>query len=330
MIRSGELFQALNSKGKNLQVNTQVITLEDNLSHPYFTAIDMSKNNSYPIGVAVLEAPYTPQISNYWIKYKGAVVISFDLTSLNRTNTNSLDFLKTHELKQRLTNDQYNYSFVGKVGEFKEKGNKFIIHIEDVGWKFLQKVPKEFRDTYIANQPLGQAFQAICEFLGVDYAYSIEDLDEYNFSADGYSVTKGGEVIEDVETILSKWQIKTEEEEDKLDDPISENSELISLDKKNKNNAQYVKTAKKNQKLESDEESEEPDERQEEFDEKIMNLFIGNTYYESDVESNTLNYDKITVTPTASTDTTNDANSIEKTDDKNKTDQETSNESKNI
>ena len=224
--------------------------------------------------------------------------------------------------------------------------NKFIIHIEDVGWKFLQKVPKEFRDTYIANQPLGQAFQAICEFLGVDYAYSIEDLEEYSFGADGYSVTKGGEVIEDVETILSKWQTKTEEEEDNMkdclevintrssirrytDQPI-EASELINLDKKNKNNAQYVKTVKKNQKLESDEESEEPDERQEEFDEKIMNLFIGNTYYESDVESNILNYDKITVTPTASTDTTNDANSIEKTDDKNKTDQETSNESKNI
>ena len=64
MIQSGELFQSLNSKGKNLQVNTQVITLTDNLSHPYFSVINLSKNNSYPIGSAILESAYTPYISN--------------------------------------------------------------------------------------------------------------------------------------------------------------------------------------------------------------------------------------------------------------------------
>ena len=46
MTQSGELFQSLNSNGKNLQVNTQVITLTDNLSHPYFSIINLSKNNS--------------------------------------------------------------------------------------------------------------------------------------------------------------------------------------------------------------------------------------------------------------------------------------------
>ena len=45
MTQSGELFQSLNSNGKNLQVNTQVITLTDNLSHPYFSIINLSKNN---------------------------------------------------------------------------------------------------------------------------------------------------------------------------------------------------------------------------------------------------------------------------------------------
>ena len=39
MVESGDLFQSLNSNGKNLQVNTQIVTLEDNLSHPYFSMI---------------------------------------------------------------------------------------------------------------------------------------------------------------------------------------------------------------------------------------------------------------------------------------------------
>ena len=312
MIQSGELFQALNSKGKNLQSNTQVITLTDNLSHPYFTIIDVSKNNSYPIGSVVLEAPYTPYISNYWIKYEGVVVISFELVSLKQTNTNSSQFLQSHELKQRINNEQYNYSFIGRVGQFKQKGNKFIIHIEDVGWKFLQKVPKDFRETYIANQPLGQAFQAICEFLGVDFAYSIEDLNEYTFGADGYSVTKDGQTIEDVETILSKWQTETQEETDELDDPINEDQELIDLDKQNKDNKNYVKNEKQDQKIQSNDNTDlqqQLDKHQEDFDQKILDLFIGNSYYESDVDSNVLNYDKITVTPKAA-DTSSDMNSV--------------------
>ena len=309
MVESGELFQSLNSKGKNLQVNTQVITLIDNLSHPYFTLIDLSKNNSYPIGSAVLEAPYTPHISNYWIKYKGVVVISFDMTSLDQTRTNSKQFLQSNEIKQRIINEQYNYSFVGHVGQFKQKGKKFIIHIEDLGWKFLQKVPKEFRDTYIANQPLDKAFQAMCEFLDVEFAYSIEDLNEYTFGADGYSVTKDGQVVEDVETILSKWQTEAPEEEnkdDELNDPMNENPGLMELNKKNAKNKEYVRKYKqKNKQLDSDDSAlqEQLDKYQEDFDQKVMDLFIGNQFYESNVTDNIMNYDKITVTPTPAADT---------------------------
>ena len=98
MTQSGELFQSLNSNGKNLQVNTQVITLTDNLSHPYFSIINLSKNNSYPIGSAILESAYTPYISNYWIKYKGIVIISFDLVPLNQTNTTSEQFLESNKI----------------------------------------------------------------------------------------------------------------------------------------------------------------------------------------------------------------------------------------
>ena len=317
MTQSGELFQSLNSNGKNLQVNTQVITLTDNLSHPYFSIINLSKNNSYPIGSAILESAYTPYISNYWIKYKGIVIISFDLVSLDQTNTNSEQFLESNKIKQRIINEQYNYSFIGRVGQFKQKGEKFIIHIEDIGWKFLQKVPKEFRDTYIANQSLDKAFQAICEFLGVEFAYSIEDLSEYTFGADGYSITKDGQVVEDVETILSKWQTESPEEEnkdDELDDPKNENPALIELDKKNEKNENYVKKDKQeDQQLDSDDSAlqEQLDKYQEDFDQKIMDLFIGNQFYDSNVTDNVMDYNKITVTPTVSTDTSNSSDSIE-------------------
>lgn len=313
---SGELFQSLNSKGRNLQTNVQIITLDDNLSHPYFTSVNMAKDNLRPMGSVVVETMYTPYISDYWIKYRGIVVVSFDIKEMHYTNTNAKSYLEEHELKQRINNTEYNYSFVGRVGKFKQKGNKFIIHFQDVGWKFLQKVPKEFRDTYIANQPLDQAFQAICEFLGVQFAYSIEDLHEFNFGADGYSVTKDNQVIEDVKTILSEWgqapeEEEENEEEDELADPKLENDGLIEIDKKNKDNKDYVKKENNDEKIEENKDDMQAtiDKYQEEFDEKIRDLFIGNSYYESDVASNVMNYDQITVTPVAPANDTTTTNS---------------------
>ena len=50
--------------------------------------------------------------------------------------------------------------------------------------------------------------------MGVDFAYSIEDLSKFNFAADGYSIEKDGQVVEDVVTILSEWGKGNEEEEE--------------------------------------------------------------------------------------------------------------------
>lgn len=311
------LVRSADKKNKNLQVEVQVVTLEDNLDHPYFSLIELSKNNLSPIGVAKLEAPYTPYISNYWIKYQGAVVISFDMTDLHHTNTNSqsfFDFVNTTEsqkvedytgMTQRIQNDQYNYSFICKISRFKQVGNKFVIYFEDLGWKFLQKVPKAFRDSFIAGQYLDDAFQAICEFMGVEFAYSIEDLHEYNFGADGYSIEKEGQVIEDVETVLSEWgaEKKDDEEEDPLDDPKLENPALINLDNENKNNDEYTNPTEEETGTTGEEETDENsiqdkiERYQAEFDQKVLDLFIGNTYYESNLIDPILNYNSITITP---------------------------------
>ena len=47
---------------------------------------------------------------------------------------------------------------------------------------------------------------------------------------------------------------------------------------------------------------------QEEFDRKIKDLFIGNTFYDSNISDPILNYDWITIVPKAPVSTTTDTN----------------------
>lgn len=303
------LTQTLDNKNKKMQVKVQVVTLDDNLEHPYFSSIDLAKDNVSPVGVAKLMSVYDKQILDYWTNYIGIVVLSFDMTETHHINTNDAPFFKQYGLPQRLQNTKYNYSFICKVSKIKPKGKQIIIYLEDLGWKFLQKVPQEFRDAYIAGQPLDKAFQAICEFLGVEFAYSIEDLQEYNFGADGYSVEKEGQVIETVETILSEWKNSENEttEDSILDNAIAEVSNLIDFDKNNKNNKNYVKNKQQqNNNIQQKTKNEEQlEELTEEFNQKIIDLFIGNTFYESELIENVMHYDYITVTPSGNNTTNN-------------------------
>lgn len=307
MLMEQSLIQTLNSQTKNMQVDVRVITLNDNLHHPYFTSIDISKDNLSPIGIGKIITVYSSDILKYWTNYTGIVVISFNMKESKNINTNSSNFTEAYGLPERLENNEYNYSLISKVSKIKHKGKQIIIYLEDLGWKFLQKVPKEFRETYIAGQSLDKAFQAICEFLGVDFAYSIKDLQEYNFGADGYSIEKEGEVIEIVETMLSK--LKTQEEEEEENNPLDqedyENPNLIEFDNENKNNEDYVRNDKQNNRQvnEPTEEEKVVEEYEEEFNQKILDLFIGNTFYESKLTSNIMSYDSITITPTSNSDT---------------------------
>ena len=305
------LVKSLNKNGKNLQVDIQVITLSDNTSHPYFSSISIAKDNYSPVGVAVLEAPYSPYIFDYWTKYNDVVIISFNMADLDQQNTNSLNFLEFNKIKQRIVNNEYNYSFICKVSRFKQKGQKIVIYFEDLGWKFMQKVPKQFRDTYIANQYLDDAFQAICELLGVQFAYSIEDLHQFKFGPDGYSIQReNGQTIEDVPNILNEWGAGSSDKQDDLDDPMNENEGLIDFDKKNKNLLNQDNSLSNNVILplndltstnndQNQSVNDKANKYQEEFDQKILDLFIGNTYYDSDLTNFLMNYGNITVTPQA-------------------------------
>lgn len=348
-----------------LENDISVITVDDNINHTYCSKIRWDKDNFLPIGTAQLTMPYSKDIEQYWIKYSGIVVIHANLNShtnsviasqLKVPDTISLNLKKYVDTEVdiddkkrtlRFKNDEYNYAFIGKISRFKQVGKTFIIYLEDIGWKFLQKVPQEFRNSYIANQSLDDAFQAICEFMGVDFAYSIEDLSEYNFAADGYSVQKDGEIIETVPTILTEWVDNPEDDEEEDDegglDPDNgfESETLKEVVDQQKNalrnqlsnnqankslNAQTTNSESVDNVIDNNTEEEQNtqsiqdkiEQYQQEFDDKIKDLFIGNTFYDSDTSNPVLNYNNITITPKVATST--DSSSISNVEDESSSD----------
>ena len=351
-----------------LENDISVITVDDNINHTYCSKIRWDKDNFLPIGTAQLTMPYSKDIEQYWIKYSGIVVIHANLNShpnsviasqLNIPDTISLNLKKyvdtevdieDNKRTLRFKNDEYNYAFIGKISRFKQVGKTFIIYLEDIGWKFLQKVPQEFRQSYIANQSLDDAFQAICEFMGVDFAYSIEDLSEYNFAADGYSVQKDGEIIETVPTILTEWVDDSENDEEEDDegglDPDNgfESETLKEVVDQQKNalrnqlsnqankslNAQTTNSENTDNIIDNNKESESDtqsiqdkiEQYQQEFDDKIKDLFIGNTFYDSNTSDPILNYNNITITPKVAAST--DSSSISSVEDENSSDSDNS------
>ena len=361
-------------QGIQLESDIAVITLDDNISHTYCSEVKWEQDNKAPVGTARLIMPYSTDIEKYWSKYSGGVVVHANLNSnsnpiskllmSNFPNSKSLNMKKFEDtsekqnvIKQKdsknkihIKNDEYNYSFIGKVYRFKQIGQTFVIYLEDLGWKFVQKVPDEFRKTYIAGQTLDDAFQAICEFMGVDFAYSIEDLSEYTFSSDGYSVQKDGKIVEDVETVLAEWFNNEDEEEEKTEDEKmadalqdTPGTELSGLREHNQTNQSTTQsnnqsnTALNSQvtnsentqdtQLQQEEQKTTPDEKiaqyQQEFDEKIRDLFIGNTLYDSNISDPVLNYNAITITPKTTVDeSTNTDSSQTNTEDTQQNNQE--------
>ena len=341
-----------NFAGVTLETDVVVITLADNLTHTYCSQLSWEKDNVAPMGTAKLTMPHSESIEKYWSTYTGTVVIHANLNNRQKKSkpmtpkkaTSKISSEKDEKNRIRLQNDNYNYSFIGKVHKIKQTGKTFTIYLEDLGWKFLQKVPDEFRKTYVAGQTLDNAFQAICEFMGVDFAYSIEDLSGLNFAADGYSIEKDGAIIEDTPSIFdefTKTDDEEETEEEKTEDEVmgeeiqgdkpfeapglvkyKNKQKQLEQDKKQANNQlsnqvnnkalNQLTTNQQNESTteeETQKENEKIEQYQEEFDEKIKDLFKGNTLYDSNVSDPILNYDWITVQPTVTSTSTDSASS---------------------
>ena len=322
-----------NFSGIQLEMDIAVITLEDNMTHTYFSKFEWEKDNSTPIGMAKITMPYDEQTEKYWSNYHGTVVLHAnlndrpnrtfdDIATRQQTQTAQIITDKTDDKKIRLQNDEYNYSFIGKVHKIKQVGKNVIIYLEDLGWKFLQKVPDKFRKTYIAGQTLDNAFQAICEFMGIEFAYSIEDLSKYNFAADGYSIEKDGSVIEEVPTIFEEFKRDEEETEKTQEEQMADNlnsqdfeapglievSQQISQQLSNQSQDKALNKINTNEGTNTTPQEEivenpKTEMFQEEFDRKIEDLFKGNTLYDSNVSSPILNYNWVTIQQASNLDT---------------------------
>lgn len=158
----------------NQEVNpaNQVIvhTLDDNLTHNYFHYFSLYWDAGDPLSSAILRIPKTDTgNTQYWIKYIGEVdiLLGNDIEREIRQNTN--------ESNKNVTNETYwsiqgmRPVFKGDIGRIKEYQEELEIHIDSIGKRFKQKIPDEFRQAFINGQNVRDAFQAICEFLGVKY-----------------------------------------------------------------------------------------------------------------------------------------------------------------
>ena len=68
-IDGDSLIKNLNESGYNFKSKILVVTMDDNLKHPYFTNIEVNRDNVTPAGSCILVAPKEKELSKYWTNY---------------------------------------------------------------------------------------------------------------------------------------------------------------------------------------------------------------------------------------------------------------------
>lgn len=153
--------------------NIVVITADDNLIHNYFYDLDVSWDSSNCLSTAIIKMPkMNTENTNYWATYQGQLTIyighnfTFDYVNNNKFS-NEQD--AANSLSKYWDNSNIKPFFRGEVARIKEFQSEITIYVDSIGRRFQQKIPEEFRQSYIYNQNVRDAFQAICEFLGVQH-----------------------------------------------------------------------------------------------------------------------------------------------------------------
>ena len=169
-----DIAAAVNKEDNEKPVNNiVVITAQDNLIHNYFTSIDISWDASNCLSTAIIKMPkLNVQNLSYWTTYTGQLTIYvgndfvFDYVNAN-SNINEQD--AANSLVKYWDNSNIKPFFRGEISRVKEFENDVTIYVDSIGRRFQQKIPDDFRQSFINNQNVRDAFQAICEFLGVFY-----------------------------------------------------------------------------------------------------------------------------------------------------------------
>lgn len=164
-----------NNKDNNLQPinNIVVITAQDNLIHNYFTYVETSWDAINCLSVAVIKMPkMNAENVAYWTNYTGQLTIyignDFVFDYVN-SNSYSTEQDAANALTKYWDNSDIKPFFKGEIARIKEFDKDIRIYVDSIGRRFQQKIPDDFRQSFINNQNVRDAFQAICEFLGVYY-----------------------------------------------------------------------------------------------------------------------------------------------------------------
>ena len=162
------LNENLSNQDTNPSNQIVVHTEADNLVHNYFHSFNLYWDAGDPLSGVIIKLPKTDtENTKYWITYKGEVTIYLgnDINHVwkKQESNNAVNNTEYWGLKGMLP------IFRGETGIIKEYQKVLEIHIDSIGKRFKQKIPDEFRQAYINNQNVRDAFQAICEFLGIKY-----------------------------------------------------------------------------------------------------------------------------------------------------------------
>lgn len=217
--------------------NIIVITADDNLIHNYFYDLDVSWDSANCLSTAIIKMPkMDDENTNYWATYQGQLTIyighDFTFDYVNNNNfTNEQDAMNS--LVKYWDNSNIKPFFKGEVARIKEFQNDIAIYVDSIGRRFQQKIPEKFRQSFIYNQNVRDAFQAICEFLGVQYICPPQIVSDNGETIQEEESNKGKSdadtKVQQEQQILSQVKNKTQSDKSDEDNEKQNNQENNDL-----------------------------------------------------------------------------------------------------
>lgn len=215
------------------------VTTQDNLVHNYFYDFEYSWDAANCLSPATIKMPkLNDENVNYWATYQGTLTIyggyNLELDEVNDTNKNDTEQKTANALADFNVNSDIKPFFRGTVQRIKEYNTHVTLYLDNIGVRFKQKIPDKFRQSYINNQNVRDAFQAICEFIGVEYICPPQ-IEPTNTSETG---TDGNE--NDVGTQEDKVKNMANTVKNKLEQALTSNTDNKTTNSKDVNQQEIL------------------------------------------------------------------------------------------
>lgn len=139
-----------------------VVTKKDNLVHNYFFYCDNFWDSDDCFAqITIGFAKDRHEDVKYWTNYQDELVYIYMGNDVSKKVVENNKYYDIKESQKPF--------FVGRVAKVTEGDTLMYVKVHNIGERFKMKIPDEFREKYINGQNVRDAFQAICEFLGVYY-----------------------------------------------------------------------------------------------------------------------------------------------------------------